>query len=243
MIAIQDIEYTRNLRSFGQSLTSLDAILVISAHWLTNGIFVSGSEFPETIYDFYGFPEELYRLNYPCPGSPVIAQLLQNTLSDLDVKIVDRGLDHGAWQVLRSILPDAGVPTIQLSIHAGMTFRDHYELAQRLQFLRDKNIAIMGSGNIVHNLSILDWENQFAKPLSWAKEFHDLVKSHLETGNVEDLIDIERVGESYRISAPTPEHYIPLLYAMGAKTEFEKVKIITDEFHHATISMLSFCFR
>ena len=240
MYAIEPNRYTAAWAHLGQSLKRPDAILVISAHWVTRGVWVTAMPKPKTIHDFGGFPQALFDIEYPAPGSPALAERVKELLS---VPVVmeenEWGIDHGAWSVLKYLYPDAYVPVVQLSLDGSMYAREHYELAKQLRPLRDENILILASGNVVHNLRTIHWQDD-AKPFPWAKEFNDFFVSEMNANHHETLIDWELVGDTAHLSIPTPEHYWPALYMLALQSEGEHAKVLVDGIEMSSIGMLSF---
>jgi 4,5-DOPA dioxygenase extradiol len=228
MNALYDNAFTRNLSEMGKSLEKKpDAVLVVSAHWLTRGSFVSTTSKPETIYDFYGFPEELYKVIYPAPGSPDNANYLKEIIPEIE-KDNEMGLDHGAWTVLKHMFPKADIPVFQLSIDFYKPMRYHFDIGKKLLLLREKHILIIGSGNIVHNL-------RFAFPLDnpkkydWAFEFDELIKNKIIEKDFESLINYEKFGDLAKLSVPTTDHYIPLLYCLALVQKNEEIIFTYEE--------------
>jgi len=216
MNAIEDNAYTRSLGALGARLGKPAAVLCVSAHWLTRGTAVTGMERPRTIHDFGGFPEALFKVRYPAPGSPEVAELARAALGGSVV--VDReewGLDHGAWSVLRHMYPEADVPVVQLGIDYGAPARRHFELGEKLRPLREKGVLILGSGNVVHNLRRISFDED-AAPEPWALEFDAWVKARVEARDFEPLLGDLSAAPSGRISVPTTDHYDPMLYVLGA---------------------------
>lgn len=237
MNALEDNLFTQNLRKLGSELPTPRAILVISAHWETNGSQVLSSENPETIHDFYGFPKELFQINYPAPGNPILAQRIHEISSA--IKAVDTwGFDHGTWSVLTHLFPKANIPTTQLSIDRYKSNEEHLELGKKLSVLRNEGVLIIGSGNIVHNLSLLQWKNkEYGEP--WAEEFDEVIKNSLENHNENILIEYKKLGDMADLAVPTSEHYIPLLYAYGASTPSDKLCYPYQGFEMGSLSMRS----
>ncbi|MCX6165903.1 MAG: 4,5-DOPA dioxygenase extradiol [Ignavibacteriae bacterium] len=239
MNAIYDNAFTKSLFEMEKSLVNKpDAILVISAHWLTRGSYVSTTSFPEMIYDFSGFPEELYKVVYPSPGAPEYAKYLLELISTLK-EDDEMGLDHGAWTVLKHMFPKADIPVFQLSIDFHQPMQYHFDLGKKLLPLREKNVLIIGSGNIVHNL-------HFAFPLDnptkykWAIEFDEWVKGKIGERDFESLINYHSAGDSAKMSVPTTDHYIPMLYCFALTQKNEEIKFTYEEI----ITSLSMrCFR
>jgi len=247
MNIVQDNEFTRSLGKWGERLPRPKAIMVISAHWLTDGTFVGCMERPKTIYDFYGFPRELYNITYPSPGSPGDAKFVTGLVNKTPVTCrKDWGLDHGAWSVLLHLFPKADIPAFQFSIN--YSFNDwrpkpmqfHYDLARELADLRSRGVLIIGSGNIVHNLGILDFENRDREPYDWAMEFDERVTSALVKQDDQALLRYEDMGPSASLAVPTPDHYLPLVYAIAQRRKNEPLAFTYEGFQHASISMRCF---
>lgn len=240
MYAIEPNRYTASWGALGKSLKRPDAILVISAHWVTRGTWVTAMAKPNTIHDFGGFPQALFEIKYPAPGSPALADRVQELLT---VPVVleenEWGIDHGAWSVLRYLYPDADVPVVQLSLDGSLSAREHYELAKQLSPLRDENILILSSGNVVHNLRTIHWQ-EGSEPYLWATKFNDFFVSEIRANRHDGLINWERYGEPAHLSIPTAEHYWPALYTLALQQEGEQVTIYTDGIEMSSISMLGF---
>ena len=241
--AIEDNPFTRSLAKLGSSFTEAPrAILVISAHWLTSGILVQAGVRPETIHDFAGFPEELYRVQYPAPGAPWYARATAGLLGAEAVETTEWGLDHGAWSVLRHIFPEARIPVFQLSLDWARKVDFHYEFAQALRPLRDRGVLILGSGNIVHNLrqSMPKFAAGDPRPFDWAVEFDAWVKGRLDARDYAALARHGDAGQSALLSVPSPDHYVPLLYAAAVSGPEEPVTQIYEEVCYGGISMRTF---
>ncbi|WP_187117399.1 4,5-DOPA dioxygenase extradiol [Clostridium amazonitimonense] len=239
MNAIVKNSYTESLNKLGEELEKPKAIMVISAHWLTEGTFITEQDSPREIYDFYGFPEELYKVKYSTSGAKPYINMAFEELKDYKVKLTDAwGLDHGAWSVLRHIFPKADIPVFQLSLNALEKEEYHYNLGKKLAKLREQGILILGSGNIVHNLRKMK-RNEDDTPHSWALEFDELVADAIIKGDHDKLINYKNFGEVALLSAPTDEHFLPLLYVMALKEEKDKVEFIFDGIHHGSLSMRS----
>ncbi len=239
MNTLADNRYTRAWAGIGTSATRPNAILAVSAHWVTRGTAVTAMEQPRTIHDFGGFPRALAEFPYPAPGNPELAARVQSLLAPTQVEAnTSWGLDHGTWSVLAHAFPEADVPVVQLSIDGTQPPQYHYDLARKLAPLRDDGIMIVGSGNVVHNLGIMDWRNA-TSAYDWAVRFNTFVRNHIEKGEHAALIDYEKMGEDARLSVPTPEHYLPLLYILGLQDEKSLVTIPVDGVEHGSISMLS----
>lgn len=236
MNALEDNEFSRAWAAAGRSLPRPQAILCVSAHWETRGAHVTAMANPRTIYDFYGFPQELYRQRYPAPGSPELARLVQETVP-APVELDQRwGLDHGAWSVLSRMFPAADIPVVQLSLDATRPPAEHYALGRALMPLRRRGVMIIGSGNVVHNLRMMCWEE---RAYDWAVEFDAAVRRLILAGDHRALIDYDALGRSAALSIPTNEHYLPLLYALGAGEEGEDVHFFAEQVTYCAISMRS----
>jgi 4,5-DOPA dioxygenase extradiol len=226
--AILTNPFTQSLVALGKTLAERPhAILVVSAHWLTKGSFVSTSSRPETIYDFYGFPEELYQVKYPAPGAPAYAREASRLIPGIQEDNV-RGLDHGAWTILKHLFPKAEIPVFQLSIDYYKPIQYHFDLALRLKDLRQQGVLIIGSGNIVHNLQLVFSRKDYA-PFDWAIEFDEWVKEKIIKRDFESLIHYERCGESAMLSIPTVDHYVPLLYSLSLAEPGEAITFTYEE--------------
>ncbi len=237
MNIILENEYTASLVQLGRSLSRPNAILVVSAHWLTRGTYITTNKQPETIYDFYGFPQELYNVRYDCPGAvkqlEEAASIFENASVQYDGK---RGLDHAAWSVLKHMYPNADIPVMAMSLDQQKTPQEHYKLAKKLAPLRELGILIIGSGNIVHNLRLIDWDME-AKAFDWAVRFDNTVKEHLETGNHQPLIEYKKLGKEALLSVPTSDHYLPFLYAAALQDTDDKLAFSYEGFQNASMSM------
>ena len=236
MYAIEENEFTRKWRKLGQSLPKPKAIVVISAHWETVGTFVTAMPNPRTIHDFYGFPPSLFDVQYPASGSLELArELSEKTSAKLDY---EWGLDHGTWSVLKHLFPKADVPVVQLSLDQTMSALRHYEFAKKLKFLREKEVLVIGSGNIVHNLRMINFRNQSGD--EWAISANQTLKGLILTDEHESLANYQNLGEEVRLAIPTPEHFLPLLYVLALKNEGEKIEVFNDAVELGSISMASF---
>jgi 4,5-DOPA dioxygenase extradiol len=225
-------------RELGSSLPRPKAVLMISAHWFIDTTAVTAMAKPRTIHDFYGFPERLYQIEYPAPGEPWLAERVAHALAPTFVGLdQDWGLDHGAWSVLRHLFPDADVPVVQLSIDRAKPPEFHFELGRRLRDLRDEGILIAGSGDVVHNLRAANFA-EGAPVFDWAERFNAHAKAAIAGRRWEALIDYPALGDDARRSIPTPDHYLPLLYVLGAAFNDEPISFFTDEITLSSISML-----
>lgn len=241
MHAIEDNEFSRGWEAIGAALPQPEAILCVSAHWLTKGTMVTAMEQPRTIHDFYGFPPELYSVRYPAPGAPDTAAATAAAITRTVVQHdFSWGLDHGTWSVLRRMFPGAAVPTYQLSIDATQPPEFHYALGEELRQLRRRGVLVVGSGNIVHNLRMMQWDS--TTPYDWALEFDHLAAACIRNGDFSRLVAYEALGTAARYSIPTSEHYLPMLYALGAVTEGETPFFFNEGIDAASVSMRSFIF-
>jgi 4,5-DOPA dioxygenase extradiol len=225
MNAIEENSFTRGWRAVAQSITKPKAILCVSAHWETRGVGVCSAEQPETIHDFGGFPQALFDVRYPAPGDPPLARRVATLVEGVQVQVTsDWGLDHGAWSVLRIMYPDADIPVVQLSLDTAQPGSFHVDLARELAPLRDEGVLILGSGNIVHNLRLFDFRNA-AVPAVWAERANALLRERIEAADTAALADWPALGADVALGIPTPEHYLPLLYALGARRQGDKIHI------------------
>jgi 4,5-DOPA dioxygenase extradiol len=237
MIGIEKNPFTDALSNMGKSLkTAPNAILVVSAHWLTRGSFVSVTKEPNTIYDFYGFPKELYAVTYPAPGAPSYAKEVINLAPNVK-EDNEWGLDHGAWTLLTHMFPKADIPVFQLSIDFYKPMEYHVELSKKLKALREKGVLIIGSGNIVHNLALAFSSDNMA-PYDWAIEFDETVKDKIINRDFDSLINFEKLGKPAKLSIPTVDHYVPLLYSLALADKNEDITFTYEEIY-SSLSMRS----
>jgi 4,5-DOPA dioxygenase extradiol len=239
MNALEDNRHTRVWKNLGETLPRPAGIVAISAHWYTSGAGVTAVPQPKTIHDFYGFPPPLFAVNYPAPGDPALAARVQEVLRPIAVTADQQwGLDHGTWSVLAHIYPRADVPVVQLSIDATQPPQYHYDVGRKLAALRDEGVLIFGSGNVVHNLGVIKW-NAGAGAYPWAERFNEQLRDALRSGDHEFAIRYERAGQPAAMSIPSPEHYLPLLYVLGAMSPQETISFPTDGIELGSISMLA----
>lgn len=242
MNGIENNEFSQYWAKLGKEIPRPAAVLCISAHWLTRGTHITAMESPKTIHDFGGFPDELFAVQYPAPGSPAVAQetvkLLESTNVGLDH---DWGLDHGCWTVVRHMYPAADIPVLQLSIDYHRPPAYHYKLAAELSALREKGVLIMGSGNMVHNLRRIDWQNMNTPNFGfdWAKEISEVFKDKIRKKEHQDLIDYQKLGSAAQLAIPTPDHYYPLLYTLGLQDGKDEVEIFNDKYVAGSLTMTS----
>lgn len=242
MNAIEENIFVEGFRKIASQIEKPNAILCISAHWLTNGTKVTAMPFPQTIHDFGGFPDELFQVQYPAKGSPELAKetksLLATTSVDLDEKW---GLDHGSWSILRRMYPEADIPVVQLSIDYSKPMQWHFDLARNLNVLRSKGVLIIGSGNIIHNLRLVDFQNmnKIDYGLDWAIEARTTFNDYLLKENFKAIINYDKGSSALKMAVPTPDHFIPLLYALGLKEKTDKLSLFNDNLVAGSLSMTS----
>ena len=245
MNALEDNAFTRSWAKIGNSIDNVSAILCISAHWETQGTYITAMDRPRTIHDFYNFPQTLYDIEYPAEGSFSIAQTIRDLVErnggDFSLNLdYEWGLDHGSWSVLCKMFPAATVPTLQLSIDISKPLVYHYELGKRLAQLRERGVLIIGSGNIVHNLALL---KNGDGAYDWAVEFDKVVKEKIVEGDHQSLIDYRQFGEIAELAVPSDEHFIPLLYAIGAQLPDDTLEFSNEQITLGSISMRSVVIR
>jgi 4,5-DOPA dioxygenase extradiol len=241
MNALFDNHFTRMLHQLGRNMERPQAIMVVSAHWLTRGSFVSVNPKPQTIHDFGPFDDRLFEMRYDAPGHPSLArEAIEYGRSFGLLEDQDMGLDHGAWTVLHHLYPAADIPVFQLSIDYGRSADHHFELAASLRKLRDRGVLILASGNIVHNLRILNWEDIDAPAMDWSHAFDEIVKSRLDTGDFRPLVDYHQFGTLAKLAIPTPDHYFPMIYAIGLANPSDQVRHIFEGFQYGSVSMRCF---
>lgn len=240
MNALAKNAYTESWAAIGKSIPCPKAVLSISAHWFISGCAVTANAAPPTIHDFGGFPEELFQVQYPAPGSPELARRVKDLLSPLPVSLnKDWGLDHGTWSVLRHVFPGADIPVVQLSMDERQSPQFHYKVGKGLAMLREEGILVIGSGNIVHNLRPYAWGNPKANPFDWALRFENQVRELLLKGDDAPLVDYENFGRDAILSIPTPEHYLPLLYVLGLRGKKEQISFPVQGVDGGSLSMLA----
>lgn len=240
MNALQHNDWTEAWTAIGASLPRPRAILCVSAHWYLPATLVTAMTAPRTIHDFGGFPRELYQVQYPAPGSPELARRVQELLKPLAVELDHSwGLDHGTWSVLHHVYPAADVPVVQLSIDESQPAAFHFEVGELLGPLRDEGVLIVGSGNLVHNLHTYAWGRHIPEPFDWALRFEIVAKQLLQDGEFEPLVNFETLGPDALLAIPTPDHYLPLLYVLGARRQNEAITFPVQGFDGGSISMLT----
>lgn len=242
MNAIEENEFVEGFRNIEKSIPRPKAILCVSAHWETRGTYVTAMEFPKTIHDFGGFPKALFEIQYPAPGNPDLAKETASLISTTHVSLDHRwGLDHGAWSVIKHLYPEADVPVIQMSLDYYQTPQYHYDLMKELAPLRHKGVLVIGSGNMVHNLREVAWDkfdsDNFA--FDWALEAGEKMKKYILNGDHKSLINYRCHGKAFDLAIPTPEHYLPLLYALALKEENDNVHLFNDKAVAGSLTMTS----
>ena len=240
MNALAENAYTARWSKIGVETPKPTAILSISAHWFVPGTGVTVSTAPRTIHDFGGFPRELYQVQYPAPGDPELARKVQRLLQPLPVQLDNSwGLDHGTWSVLCHAYPQADIPVVQLSIDEGKPASFHFEVGRKLAPLRDEGVLIVGSGNLVHNLHAYAWGRHAPEPYDWAIRFEERAKNLMLGGDPSPLINYETLGQEALLSIPTPDHYLPLLYVLGARQRSDAITFPVEGVDGGSISMLT----
>lgn len=241
MNGIEDTEFSRRWTYLAKEIPLPTAVLVISAHWFTQGTKITAMDFPKTIHDFGGFPQELFDVQYPAPGHPVLAKQTAGLLHSAKVELDhDWGLDHGAWTIIRHMYPEANIPVLQLSIDYTKGPQFHYDLAKELRSLRRKGVLIMGSGNMVHNLRMVAWDKINEEyGYDWAQHMNDKFKLLIADDDFNSLINYQRLGKEALLAVPTPEHYLPLLYTLGLKESTDNTSFFNDKAVAGSLTMTS----
>jgi 4,5-DOPA dioxygenase extradiol len=242
MNAIEENEFVSGFRNVAKTIPKPNAILCVSAHWETKGTFVTAMQHPPTIHDFGGFPKALFDVQYPAKGSPELAQETKQIITKASVALdTVWGLDHGAWSVIKHLYPNADVPVIQLSIDYSKPPQFHYELAKELDALRNKGVLIIGSGNIIHNLRMVDFANldKDNYGYDWAIEARTVLNNAIINNEIATLVNYQNTGTAIRNAIPTPEHFLPLLYTLGLKSKNEEIELFNDKLLGGSLSMTS----
>jgi 4,5-DOPA dioxygenase extradiol len=238
MNALADNGWTRGWRAIGESIPKPKTVLCVSAHWYVPAVAITAMERPRTIHDFGGFPRELFEYQYPAPGAPAVAARVAELLGgDVALDESGWGLDHGTWSVLCHVFPEADIPVVQLSINENEPAAYHYEIGRLLAPLRDEGVLIAGSGNLIHNLHAYAWGDQTREPFDWALRFEQTARDLMLAGDHEPLIYYESMGKDALLSAPTPDHYLPLLYVLATEQEGDAVSFPVEGFDGGSISM------
>jgi 4,5-DOPA dioxygenase extradiol len=239
MNAIEDNEYSRTWRSLGDRIPRPEVIISISAHWYTRGTKIMNEEEPRTIYDMYGFPKELYEIVYDAPGSPGLARAAKELIAKETEYDNSWGIDHGTWSVLVHMYPERDVPLFQISIDAYAPPETHYKMGKELKALREEGVLLLGSGNIVHNLRLVDW-HQKNKGFDWAYEFDDYIYGNILNNNHEPIIKYDELGDVAKLAVPTPDHFYPLLYILGASDEGDRVSVFNKSCELGSLTMTGY---
>ncbi|MFT4167958.1 MAG: 4,5-DOPA dioxygenase extradiol [Dysgonomonas sp.] len=242
MNAIEDNIFTRGFESIAKELPRPNAILCISAHWETRGTFVTAMKQPETIHDFGGFPSRLYEVQYPAPGSPELALAIQQGITSTSVNLTNEwGLDHGCWTVAKFLFPKADIPVIEMSIDYSKPAAFHYQLGKELSALRRKGVIIIGSGNSIHNLRMVDWSNMDTvdSGYDWAIGVNERIRQFITEGDHQSLVNFDKLGKEFKLAIPTPEHFIPLLYTLALQEKDEVPYIFNDHLVAGSLNMMS----
>nr|WP_221260041.1 4,5-DOPA dioxygenase extradiol [Flavobacterium okayamense] len=242
MNAIEDNEFSQRWQKMGKEIPEPKAVVVISAHWLTIGTFVTAMNQPKTIHDFGGFPQALFDVQYPAPGDPSLANEIQKMITNPAVEFDhDWGLDHGTWSVVKHMYPKADIPVLQLSIDYHKPAEYHYQLAKQLLNLRKKGVLIIGSGNMVHNLRMVAWDkmNVDNYGYDWAIEMNDIFKNKILSKDHKALFEYEKLNSAAKLAIPTPDHYFPLIYSLALQTDNDKVEFFNDKLVAGSLTMTS----
>jgi 4,5-DOPA dioxygenase extradiol len=240
MNALKQNSWTQGWAAIGTDIPRPRAVLCVSAHWYLPGTLVTAMLAPRTIHDFGGFPQELHQVEYPAPGDPALARRVQQLLAPFPVELdASWGLDHGTWSVLRHVYPRADVPVLQLSIDETQPASFHFELGKKLGALREEGILIAGSGNLVHNLHTYAWGRHMPEPYDWAVRFETKAREMMIAGEYQALVDYEKLGREAILSIPTPDHYLPLLYVIGAGRQSDVITFPVEGIDGGSVSMLT----
>ena len=245
MNGIENNVFSNQWKKIGETIDLPSAVLVISAHWLTKGTQVTAMKEPKTIHDFGGFPQALFDVQYPAPGSPFLAGETAKLITSTDVGLDhDWGLDHGTWTVVRHMFPEANVPVLQLSIDYNQPAVYHYNLAKQLYDLRKRGVLIIGSGNMIHNLRMLDWRSMDAPGFGfdWAIELNEIFKKKILSKDHNALVDYEKLSKNAKLAIPTPDHYYPMIYNLALQSDKDAIEFFNDDYVGGSLSMTSFRF-
>jgi 4,5-DOPA dioxygenase extradiol len=242
MMAIEENDYTKFLNNLGNNITP-KAVVIFTSHWNNNLLTISASDsIYHTIYDFYGFPEELYEIKYPAKGSSIIASKVKEKLTKEGIHVVEnmtRGLDHGSWTLLKHLYPKADIPIVQVSINSNTTIKDQIRIGNALKTLADEDILLIGSGNTVHNLRLVNFESETTD--AWAKEFDDWLISKIEENDLDSLYNYKNIAPHANLAVPTADHFVPLFIALGSSPKLNP-KIIFRDYQLGNLSYLCFEF-
>lgn len=237
---VEDNDFTKHLKYLGLILPKPKAIMVISAHWMTKGTLVSSTPAPEMIYDFFGFPDELYQIVYKCPGAPEVAKRISETSNGLIKDDHSYGLDHASWTLLKFIYPDADIPVFELSVDMYISMQEHYEIGKKLAYLRDEGVLIIGSGNMVHNLRDINWEGSNGSIFPWAQKADEILTNNIISKNHKALVDPYALGPEIKRAIPSFDHYIPMINILGMQQSKDILKFTHESIQFGSISMRSF---
>ena len=243
MNGIESNIYSRRWEELGTKLPIPKAVICVSAHWLTQGTSITAMPNPRTIHDFGGFPDELFKVEYPAPGDPALAEETKKLITSVNVGLDhDWGLDHGTWTVVRRMYPSAEIPVLQLSIDYDKPAQYHFDLAKELSALRKKGVLIIGSGNMIHNLRMAAWDklNGPEYGFDWALEINSVFKKNILERNFQALINYDSLGEAAKLAIPTPDHYYPMIYSLGLIEKNEDVSLFNDKVIGGSLNMTSF---
>ncbi len=243
MNAIEENEFVRGFKNIAKNISKPKSIVCISAHWETRGTYITSMEKPKTIHDFGGFPKELYEVQYPATGNPQLASYIKNIVSTTEIGLdeLNWGLDHGAWSVLKHLYPQADVPVIQLSLDINKSPKQHFELAKELKKLRENGVLIVSSGNLVHNLGLVDWNNMNTPDFAydWAREAQLKLNKLIINGDYNSIINYKSLGSDIIKAVPTPEHFLPLIYTLALKNEHDNITLFNDKAVAGSLTMTS----
>jgi len=242
MNGIEDTEFSRRWTKMAKEIPVPKAVLVVSAHWFTKGTKITAMDFPKTIHDFGGFPKELFEVQYPAPGNPLLAKETAGIIHSANVELDhDWGLDHGTWTIIRHMYPEANIPVLQLSIDYTKDPQFHYDMAKEMYSLRKKGVLIIGSGNMVHNLRMVAWDklNDKEYAYEWASKMNSKFKELIQHGDHQPLINYSTLGKEALLAIPTPEHYLPLMYTLGLKSSKDNISFFNDKAVGGSLTMTS----
>lgn len=241
MNALETNSFTKSLKKIGEECPKPKAILCISAHWMTEGTWILAMKNPRTIHDFYGFPKDLFDVQYKAPGDPKLANHIISKVTNFKIHPDDNiwGLDHGTWSVLKHMYPEAKIPVIQLSLNMQKDAQYHFELGKELHFLREEGVLILGSGNLVHNLGLMNWDGE-QKAFDWANDFDNWIKGKIELRDFQSLQKDYHSSKEGKLSIPTMEHYLPLMYVVGASEDSDVLHWEFEGIQNSSISMRTF---
>lgn len=239
MNAIEDNSYTKGWRSMAERIPKPEVIISVSAHWYTKGTRIMNEEAPKTIYDMYGFPKKLYEILYNSPGSPSIAKVTKELISRETIYDNTWGIDHGTWSVLVHMYPNRNIPVFQISVDYDAPPLIHYKIGKELSVLRNQGVLLFGSGNIVHNLRLVDWDKA-NKGFDWAYEFDEYIYDSILNWDHDNIINFNKADDSAKLAVPTPEHFYPLLYILGASDENDRISVYNKSCELGSLSMTSY---